>query len=1782
MPLSAITENIHLDVCLSEEISDPHVATVVGMLLSNQQSQIDEAIELLEKLIFDLGDNGKKFTLHCILTVYADNSASARVKEDTTKVLLQFFLHCYNFRAYDKAVKQITRLVDDFPDVVFAIKADLILDFVVMLQKSSESRFVGFVERLSPEQLNPMCAMIAYTAVQRENINVKTSLAVFLQRALFLKLGLSALDAVPKLSANDINPCVTQFSILIIFLRQLENASMASENKKIILDRVERIISNFPEPSKLLEQKKLYFYLDVFIETYRQYYDPYKNKRESNTAPSIVNPKDDDEKIQKVIRELQEKKVALGSIIGKRYSTANISSQGFPKADSIPADLDEELRKLIQRFWLATSVNARVDIVIQIYLRCLTQPNELMGSCLEYLSNTVGWSRESSLTPEFLHRQRFLYAIGHQYQGQQMSCFARGLVVPVSTEPGTAVPVTKEELSINDWLATLSDEALQTRCGELRAEYREKLILALEQAIEEGEILLLTSIKLEQEQLRIILKSPAHQTSLELPQVAQFNIYVREHTNYRGAVLFGNIYQLDKKYPGPIEEIDEELQRDVKYIRRQMAYLNFVTALLSGGVNPSVSSSLESYYESDDDHYFANLKYLQSHERMPYQIFVGPEGKLCKFDEDTGCFIPASTKNKTSYNKVGWAAFVVTALGEIFTVDKHEDFIFNHASFAAGAPVRFAGELYIGEDGSLLEISDLSGHHKPKLDSLISLIEYLQGLSVNVESCKVHVNNEKERKKVDTKKQELESGEPSTSSADLSSLRATSNLEALKLSHSMADFRHLGKRPVMFSKMHNALRNLIAYIDVMLRNTTLVREGLRNSLFQLKEDCSRALKMKNLSRVIAFVQQSVCVVISVPVDPGNFLAKKIRSDLTDANKNLDLVDFVECFPEFVKPAEPFLYCQAELIRCSIGLEKELRSILGDLFFLIMPRFPQKNRYDFPHFEALIDELWQELNHTKNAKQFISGVIARMAAAGESNPGLRRVAEEVSRSIVTPSQFSLFKENSLRILDEMKILCEFNFQSESCYYSRNFNTESLKWYLFDRSWKFLVKEKAGTNDSSATYRSVRSLFKLLREEPESLEQFVLKLYDWLAVTTSSNLKLINDINVGIREFFPDCRNLGDVLQQLQRLPQYYIFKSISFLFTADAEGFIGNPSDQVLAINAMRRHVSKLAATSSASLPDFVVQGGNNFCPPNSNNFVEVYNGLPPAFAVMGDKDHKHHQVVSRTDAAKPADVARTDAARIFGFFAGSRNQQKSISNAQVEYTMSLKPSTENRPDELDGRAFYATSKIDLDYLKRNGWTFNMPNEFYSIEADNAVLLFLNSRTFVKDFLKLELRQRYTRKDPTSKRPLAVDRVNNQFLWLLMLLRELKARGKVAEKPRILIWHYPLYPVSNSSLANNATDFLQARHLAMLQTLGIVKTTYHEILQEVLLRLRLQLASIGAMPLFSAVFSGHEHVNSVVHNPEDLIAPLHCTFGTGGTGLQNRERSEPNAFFSNVHGFAHIQIVGQVINVMLNAGEVIWNFSSEEGLVLNELVDVEANKFRKAIIRACDNFAKSIAASAMGKDVKRGHFACIDKVKQLWARPFNPDVTIDQLAEDVSSIDRDGLLIKFLGLFGFINEELKTSVLTNVEQAKLQTYISESKEKPTHRQLYRYICEILADRTALLQARTSKDDIAIIPSAQQQKDVDPQGKRRSTSLGSMTLSQRQLQLLDTETLRLEPMPATSSNAGPSSTRPASTKFSTALTLGARSSTNDSSSTDALPTDTSQAESFTPGPLSLNST
>jgi hypothetical protein len=140
-------------------------------------------------------------------------------------------------------------------------------------------------------------------------------------------------------------------------------------------------------------------------------------------------------------------------------------------------------------------------------------------------------------------------------------------------------------------------------------------------------------------------------------------------------------------------------------------------------------------YRGEDDpnnpdrHFFPDtVKYMSAQEREAARVFVDGDGKF-RWAKDGSLFDTSAAK--TFHSGAGRSMFVMDRAGNVYTSMEQKVGYMHHSSFLGGRPVAGAGELVV-KDGTLMLLSDKSGHYHPPRGMTYEVLDELRARGVNL------------------------------------------------------------------------------------------------------------------------------------------------------------------------------------------------------------------------------------------------------------------------------------------------------------------------------------------------------------------------------------------------------------------------------------------------------------------------------------------------------------------------------------------------------------------------------------------------------------------------------------------------------------------------------------------------------------------------------------------------------------------------------------------------------------------------------------------------------------------------------------------------------------------------------------------------------------------------------------------------------------------------------------------------------------------------------------------
>jgi hypothetical protein len=282
-------------------------------------------------------------------------------------------------------------------------------------------------------------------------------------------------------------------------------------------------------------------------------------------------------------------------------------------------------------------------------------------------------------------------------------------------------------------------------------------------------------------------------------------------------------------------------------------------------------------------------------------------------------------------------------------------------------------------------------------------------------------------------------------------------------------------------------------------------------------------------------------------------------------------------------------------------------------------------------------------------------------------------------------------------------------------------------------------------------------------------------------------------------------------------------------------------------------------------PLFVVMLGDNFYdngvdsendPAFEKKFYEVYHRPEypfisnlPYFVILGNHDHNLHINLGLTPG------------NIHGII-----DEKKIA-AQVLHTF-----------VHDDKFCYVKDKVHLINLPR----WNMPSHFYMLRWQNIEMFFIDSNTYVKDFLAM----------PQGDE-------DNQANWL-------QGHARNPDTIKLIFMHHPLLTVGKRFHHPDTNVYLNPQDIETLKQVYNVEGGYNSILRQVL---------IDKQGLcFNTVFSAHDHDLFYHLDRENNLCQI--TVGGGGGALQNRRTAkdwQKMPFFAKSHGIVNVTITPNTLD-----------------------------------------------------------------------------------------------------------------------------------------------------------------------------------------------------------------------------------------------------------------------------
>ena len=87
--------------------------------------------------------------------------------------------------------------------------------------------------------------------------------------------------------------------------------------------------------------------------------------------------------------------------------------------------------------------------------------------------------------------------------------------------------------------------------------------------------------------------------------------------------------------------------------------------------------------------------------------------------------------------KAGTYLLVIDQDNKIYASPEHKAFVVHHSSFTGGKPVKFGGEMIVGENGKPKEITNASGHYLPTKEAFDAQMEVFGAAGIDTSKSKL-------------------------------------------------------------------------------------------------------------------------------------------------------------------------------------------------------------------------------------------------------------------------------------------------------------------------------------------------------------------------------------------------------------------------------------------------------------------------------------------------------------------------------------------------------------------------------------------------------------------------------------------------------------------------------------------------------------------------------------------------------------------------------------------------------------------------------------------------------------------------------------------------------------------------------------------------------------------------------------------------------------------------------------------------------------------------------------
>jgi hypothetical protein len=146
-------------------------------------------------------------------------------------------------------------------------------------------------------------------------------------------------------------------------------------------------------------------------------------------------------------------------------------------------------------------------------------------------------------------------------------------------------------------------------------------------------------------------------------------------------------------------------------------------------------------YETDPNHPSnpfpgQSVRRLTPEELERHRVFVGEDGRI--YQSDGTPFDTRGSNTAWGGQNSDRAIFVMDEHGNICASKYQEVGVFHHSTLSNGGPVAGAGELRV-ENGTLVGITDQSGHYLPERSMTQRVMETLEGQGVDMGGVQPHL-----------------------------------------------------------------------------------------------------------------------------------------------------------------------------------------------------------------------------------------------------------------------------------------------------------------------------------------------------------------------------------------------------------------------------------------------------------------------------------------------------------------------------------------------------------------------------------------------------------------------------------------------------------------------------------------------------------------------------------------------------------------------------------------------------------------------------------------------------------------------------------------------------------------------------------------------------------------------------------------------------------------------------------------------------------------------------------